>query len=90
MTDFEMSYFVTLNFRTILIHIWLLHGYHSVYRKQETGKNGQNMFDGIFILQRESNPKKGKMSLVSIRQIFVLIPEATRTHKGASTGSVVK
>lgn len=40
------------------------------------------MFDGIFVLQRESNPKKGKMSLVSIRQIFVLIPEATRTHKG--------
>lgn len=60
MPDLGMSYFVTLNFRLCYIRVWLLYSYHSVYRIEEIGRIGQNVFEGIFVLQRENNPEKVK------------------------------
>lgn len=72
MPDFEMSYFITLNFRLCYIHVWLLESYHSVYRIQKIGRIGQNVFEGVSVLQRESNPQKAKCHLWVSGKFLVL------------------
>lgn len=72
MPDFEMSYFVTLNFRLCYIHAWLLESYHSVYRIQKIRRISQNVFKGVFVPQRESNPQKAKYHLWVSGKFLVL------------------